>query len=61
MTFGEIKHLIDNEEKSKAIWKLEKKINYLKKKDKIVMCDNCGKELKYYSYKNHKKRCDKQQ
>lgn len=56
MPFGEIKSIIENEEKSKQIWKLEKKINYLKKKDKIVICEDCGKELKYYSLKTHRKR-----
>jgi len=56
MPFGDIRTIIENEEKSKKIWKLEKKLNYLKKKDKVVICDDCGKELKYYSLKNHKKR-----
>ncbi len=53
MAWGDIKSILDNEAKSKQIWKLQKKIDYLKNKDKIVCCDFCGKHLKYYSYKNH--------
>jgi hypothetical protein len=53
MPFGEIKSILDNEEKSKQIWKLQKKIDYLKNKDKIIYCSDCGKHLKYYSYKKH--------
>ncbi len=54
--FGDIMRIQNDIEKSKAIWKLEKKINYIKNKDKIVECDICKKQLKYYSLKNHKKR-----
>jgi len=55
MPFGDIKSILDNEAKSKQIWKLQKKIDYLKNKDKIIYCD-CGKHLKYYSYKKHYKK-----
>ena len=50
-----IQELILLNELEKERWKNQRKIEYIKNKNKIKVCNVCNKKIKYYSWKNHLK------
>ena len=50
-----VKELMLLNELEKEKWKNQRKIEYIKNKNKTKLCVCCNKELKYYSWKNHLK------
>jgi len=50
-----IKELILLNELEKEKWKNQKKIEYIKNRNKTKYCYACDKHLKYFSFKNHLK------
>jgi len=50
-----VKELMIIQELEKQKFYNKKKIEYIKNRNKTLLCVSCNKRYKYYSYKNHLK------